>query len=361
MSTLFYLLIALLLLGILITIHEFGHFITARLCGIAVREYAIGMGPKLISRTSKKTGTVFSLRALPLGGFCSFYGEDDIEGKEQEDPRAFGKAAVWKRMLTVLMGPGMNFLLAFVVLFLWFAIGGVQTATEVQPFIISVDAEGPAAESGLQEGDLLLRVNGETAGGASLDGVMAIITAWKEGDAPLALDVQRGDEELTLKMTPFYDEELGRYRVGVTLGGRVIGTERTAVSIGDALRYSWDNCVYAGGTILRALRALVTTGEGLDQTSGPIGVVSLVSEEVRAGGFEAFLNLLVVISINLGIMNLLPIPGLDGSRFLFLVLEAIRRKPLPAKREAMVNMVGMALLLALMVFFTYKDIAKLLQ
>ena len=359
MSTIFYLLIALLLLGILITIHEFGHFITARLCGIAVREYAIGMGPKLISRTSKKTGTVFSLRALPLGGFCSFYGEDDVEGSEQDDPRAFGKAAVWKRMLTVLMGPGMNFLLAFVVLFAWFAIGGVQTATRVQPCILQVEENGPAAAGGLLSGDIILSVNGEGTEKESLDDTMALISAWKEGDAPLALTLERAGEVTQASVTPFYDAELGRYRLGVTIGARVAASERMPVSLGEAIRCSWEQCTYAGGMILRALRNLVTTGEGLEDTSGPVGVVTLVSQEVRAGGFEAFLNMLVVISINLGIMNLLPIPGLDGSRFLFLVLEAIRRKPIPARREAIVHLAGMALLFAAMIFFTYRDIVKL--
>ena len=133
------------------------------------------------------------------------------------------------------------------------------------------------------------------------------------------------------------------------------------MTFGDSVVSSWNNCVYAGGVIFNALKNLVTTGEGFNQTSGPVGVISEVSKEVRQGGFERFINLLVVLSINLGMMNLLPIPGLDGSRFLFMVLEAIRRKPVPPKKEAMVHLAGYVLLFGLMIFFTFKDVIRLFQ
>ena len=149
-------LVALLLLGILITVHEFGHYIFARMTGIEVMEFAIGFGPKIVGWTGK-SGTKFALRCIPLGGYCAFYGEDDVEGKATNDPRAFGKQPVWKRMLSVLMGPGMNFLLPLVVLVLYFWIGGV-TGTEA--LVADVEQGGPAYTAGLQAGDIILDVNG---------------------------------------------------------------------------------------------------------------------------------------------------------------------------------------------------------
>ena len=348
-----YVLIAILLLGILVVAHEFGHFMAARMTGIEVMEFAVGFGPKILSRTSKKTGTKFSLRVIPLGGFCAFYGEDDATGKTKNDPRAYGKQSVWKRMFTVLMGPMMNFILAFVVAAVYIFCTGTA---DVEPYLMDVEPGGPAQIAGLQAGDVIAEVNGINM----LDGTMETLLGAIDGAEELTLTVRRGEETLTIPCTPFWDEASGQYRIGITVSSRYTGAYRP-VSLGAAIGQSWDTCVYAGGMILNAVGALVTRGEGLDQTSGPVGVVSLVSQEVRTYGFDAFINLLVVISINLGIMNLLPIPGLDGSRFLFMVVEAIRRKPVPQEKEAMVHLVGMLFLFGLMIFFTFRDVMNLFR
>jgi len=355
-----YILIALLLLGILITVHEWGHFIAARLTGIQVSEFAIGMGPKLFGWQSKKYATVFSLRAIPVGGFCAFYGEDDLSGKHIGDSWAFGNQAVWKRILTVAMGPMMNFVLAFVVTMLFFWIGGVNEVTGVDPYIHQVAAAGPAYSAELQDGDIIESVNGMSVLDGTTDTLLNAISAYQEGDAPLRMVVRRGNETFETEMTPFWDEAEGKYRVGVTIGGRYRTTHRPC-GLGEAIGESWSTCVYAGGMIINALKDLVTTGAGLEQTSGPVGVVSMVSQEVAIGGFEAFLNYLVVISINLGIMNLLPIPGLDGSRLIFLIIEAIRRKPIAPQKEAIVHLIGMIFLFGLMIFFTFKDVMNLFR
>ena len=170
--------------------------------------------------------------------------------------------------------------------------------------------------------------------------------------------IRRGEETLRTEMTPVWDEQEKKMRIGVTIGG-VYRTEQRRVSFGEGIAESWKLCVNASGAILGALKDLVTTGKGLDQTSGPVGIVSLVSSEVREGGFSAFIQLLVLISINLGLMNLLPIPGLDGSRLVFGLVEVIRRKPVPPEKEAMVHLVGMVFLFAVMIFFTFKDIMRL--
>ena len=330
---------AILLLGILITMHELGHFLAARACGIAVREYSIGFGPQLFHRTAK-SGTEFSIRVIPMGGYCAFYGEDTTDEQSLADPRAFAKQAVWKRMITGLMGPGMNFLLAF------------------------------AVAAGLTAGDQVIEIDGVNLVDTSLETFTEAISAYQEGSSPLQLSVIRGSENLQLSLTPFYDEELDRYRFGISVStstrttvgadGRVHVITRPATLV-QAASIAWNNCTYAGTAMVTALKNLVTRGEGLDQTSGPVGIVSMVSSEVRTGGMDAFINLLILISINLGIMNLLPIPGLDGSRFLFQVLEVIRRKPIPPEKEAVVHLAGFVLLFSLMIFFTYRDIMNLIR
>ena len=353
-----YVLIAILLLGILVTVHEAGHFFAARMTGIAVTEFAIGFGPKLVSWKSRKHETVFSIRVIPFGGFCAFVGEDDVEGTHKDDPRAFNRQKVWKRMLTVIMGPAMNLVLAFVVAAVYFWVGGVGVVTGIDPYIVEVAGTGPAYEAGLQDGDVIVQINGMDMLDGTTDTLLNAIGSYQDGDEPLHMSIRRGEEIFETDMTPFWDEAEGKYRVGVTIGG-VYRVEMQKIGLAASMKQSWNTCVYASGMILDALRALVTTGEGLDQTSGPVGVVSTVSQQVRVGGFEAFINLLVVISINLGIMNALPIPGLDGSRFLFMVVEAIRRKPVPPEKEARVHLVGMMFLFAVMIFFTVRDVLNL--
>lgn len=354
-----YIIIALLLLGILVTIHEAGHFLAARLTGIPVSEFAIGMGPKLLGWHSKKHDTQFSLRLIPVGGYCAFVGEDDVDGSHADQAFAFNNQPVWKRLLTVFSGPLMNFVLAFVVLVLFYWIGGVSEVTGIDHFI-KVSAAGPAYSAGLQDNDVIAAVNGVNTLDGTTDTLVNAIASYQAGDAPLHLTILRGEETFETDLTPFWDEEEGRYRIGITVQG-YYRTAHSACSLGEAISYSWGSCVYASGAIVDSLKGLITTGEGLDQVSGPVGIVSMVSSEVEARGLDAFINYLVVISINLGIMNLLPIPGLDGSRLVFLLIEAIRRKPVPPKKEAMVHLIGMGALMLLMVVLVFKDVIQLFQ
>lgn len=355
--TLFYVLIAILLVGVLIVVHEAGHFWAARLTGIAVREFSVGFGPKIVGWKSHKHDTCFSIRAIPMGGYCSFYGEDDTTGEHQDDPRAFGRQNVWKRIFSVLMGPGMNLILAFVVMVLYFSIAGGAVLDDV-PSMVQISAGSPAEAAGIQVGDVVAEVNGQDVLDGTTDTLLEALGSYQEGDAPLHLVIQRGEETVEADVTPLWNEAEGRYLMGVSIG---YGYTMQPMSIGRAIGASWDNCVYASGMILRLLKGLVTTGEGLENTSGIVGAVSAVSQQVQTGGFDAFVNALVMLSINLGVMNMLPIPGLDGSRFLFLVLEVIRRKPVKPEREAMVHLIGMVFLFGVMIFFTYRDVLNLLR
>ncbi len=341
-----YVLIGILLLGILVAAHEFGHFIAARLCGIDVMEFAVGMGPRVFGWAGKR-GTKFSLRCIPLGGFCAFYGEDDAEGKTKDDPRAYHKQKVWRRLITVASGPMMNFVLAFVVAVGFYAAVGLPAASNT---IAEVSADRPAAVAGLLPGDAIIGVNGVAMG----DDIAAIQNALNVQGNPVDVTVRRGSEEITLTMTPAWDEEYQRYMIGITFG-----TEQVRLPIGLSVAAGWDYCVRAGSAVFEALGGLFTSEEIRDSVSGPVGAVAVVADAVKSDGFEAFISLLVMISVNLGIMNLLPIPGLDGSRIVFHAVEAVRGKPVKPEKEAMVHLIGMVFLLGLMIFFTFKDVIRI--
>jgi len=353
-----YILLAILLLAILVTIHEFGHFLAARLMKIDVTEFSIGFGPRLLGWNSKKYETKFSVRAIPLGGYCAFYGEDDTKGITRDDPRAFPNQNVWRRLFVILMGPMMNFVLAFVVATVFYWVNGVSTVTGIDPYIAEVMAAGPAYSAGMQPGDMVTEINGKNMLDGTMETLLDTIADWKEGEEPLKMTIRRNGETVTAEMTPVWDEQEKKMRIGVTIGG-VYRTEMKPVTFLGGFENSWGLCVNASGAILGALKDLVTTGKGLDQTSGPVGIVSMVSSEVKEGGFSAFVQLLVLISINLGLMNLLPIPGLDGSRLVFGLVEVIRGKPVPPEKEAVVHLVGMVFLFAVMIFFTFKDVMRL--
>ena len=350
--TILYVLLAILLLGILIMVHEFGHFAVARLCGIAVKEFSLGFGPVIWQHKSKKSDTTFSIRPIPMGGYCMFYGntDDDPNGSTKDDPRNYNKAPVWKRMLSVLAGPGMNFVLAFVVSI---ALMGVYGAVATTPVVQEVEAGMPAAEAGLQAGDIFVRVNQTEVENGTVQDVSNAIGA-DASSAPVEITVLRDGQEQTFTVTPQYDSELERYRVGVTIAQ---GYEKMPAS--SILPSAWSLCKQASVAIVESLGKLFTTGEGLNDAAGPVGVVSLVAQQTQQGGFEIYLYLLVIISINLGLMNLIPIPGLDGSRLIFMIIEAIRRKPVNQKIEAGVHLCGYVLLFGLMIFFTFKDVLRL--
>ncbi len=349
--TVLYVLLAILLLGVLIIAHEAGHFLAARATGIAVKEFSVGFGPKLIQRKGKKTDTLFTLRAIPMGGYCMFYGDtdDDPNGEAADDPRNYSKAPVWKRIISVISGPLMNFVLAFLVTIVMMACYGVALST---PYINQVEADMPAAEAGLLAEDEFVRINGVELADQTTQQVSDAIDA--AGASPMQITVLRDGEEQTFTVTPVYDEALARYRVGVGISMR-----QSPLPAAQILPATFDYMGYASGAILNALGKLITTGEGLNETAGPIGAVQLVAEQTQRYGLEMFLNLMVVISINLGLFNLIPIPGLDGARIVFMLIEAIRRKPVSQKVEAGVHLGGYVLLIGLMLFFTVKDIGRI--
>ena len=343
-----YILIAILMLGFIVTVHEFGHYIVGRLCGIGIIEFAVGMGPKLLS--FKRKGIIYSLRAIPLGGFCSFVGEDD----NNPAPNAMNNQPVWKRFLTVLAGPGMNFILAF--LFCAILLTSFIIA-DYQPRITYIYEDMPAAESVLQTGDVIAEINSVPVSydGAGVNTIHEVISAAAEGE-PLQLLILRDGEKIPVALLPelITDEATGESRImmGVAFGGRTY-------TIPEALRSSCGYMVEFTGMMLESLKDLVFHGTGADEMMGPVGIISFVSDQVSSDTLYAIVNLIFVLSLNIGIMNLLPLPALDGGRLVFLVIEAIRRKPIPPEKEGMVHAAGLGLLLMLIVFITYKDVIRL--
>ena len=335
-----YVLLALLLLGVLIMAHEAGHFWAARATGLAVQEFAMGMGPLLAKWKSKK-GTQFSLRLLPIGGFCQFYGEDE----DVNDPRAFNNQPVWKRAATVICGPLMNFVVALLVIVIYLsAVGLVASVPRVG------EVEANAAAAGLMAGDTLLAVNGHAG---DIDKVIAEI-AGSNGEA-VTLRVERNGSEIDLTVTPFYDEALSRYRVGFTFA-----QERVRMPLTQSIPFSVTYNIESVRLIGQTLKNLVFKGEGVSDVTGPVGTVYVIQEVTQQGGIDMYLELLALISVNLGVMNLLPIPGLDGSRLLFLAAEGIRRKPVRRELEGAIHGAGFILLMGLMLVLTYKDIMQIL-
>ena len=335
-----YVVLALVLLGVLIIAHEFGHFLAARLCGIEVVEFSMGMGPLLLKKRSRR-GTQFSVRLLPIGGFCQFYGEDE----ERDDPRAFNRQKLWKRALTVASGPLMNFLIAIVVIALYMSLLGLES---IVPRVAEI--EEPAMSAGLEVGDEIISVNGQQV---SDTGMIAQAISQSAGKT-VELVVLREGEFVELSIEPFLDEELGRYRVGMTFA-----VERVRVPLPKSVPFA---CAYGAESvraILDALVGILSSGQGADQVTGPVGTVAGISDMTQEGGIDVYLQLLAMVSVNLGVMNLLPIPGLDGSRLLFLLAEAIRRKPVRRELEGAFHAAGLILLMGLMVVLTYKDIVQI--
>lgn len=348
-----YVLLGIVLLGVLIMVHEFGHFIAARLTGIEVKEFSIGFGPKLWQRKSKKHDTVFSLRPIPLGGYCMFYGDtdDDPDGtKSADDPRAYATQPVWKRLLTIFCGPLMNFVLAFVV-----TLGLLlsYTACDPTPYISSVESAMPAEAAGLKAGDYFVSIGDTTfTDKSTVSEVSEAINALGTDDA-VPVVVRRGGEQLTLNVRPMYDTALARYRLGVSL------SQRLRVAPDQVLPATFRTLGNASVAVLKGLKAVFTTSQGFNQAAGPIGTVQLVAESTQQGGADTFFNLMILISVNLGLFNLIPIPGLDGARLIFLLIEAIRRKPVSQKIEAGVHLSGYVLLLGLMVVLLFKDVGRI--
>ena len=337
-------LIAILIFGLLILIHEGGHYLFARLFHVTVNEFAIGMGPKILSHTSKKTGIVYSLRLLPFGGFVSMAGEDE----ECDDENAFCKKPVWQRMIITAAGAAMNLITGILVMGILIAAAKSLPSTVIYQFT----EDNISAQSGLMAEDRITAVEGTAVHTAN----ELVYEVMRKGIEPIDITVRRNGETILLKdvVFPTITES------GETFGNidfYVYSEAKTPLNI---LKHAVFRSASTIKMIWESLFDLISGRYGLGAVSGPVAVTGAMSE-AAASGIDDLVYLAVVISMNLGIMNLLPLPALDGGRLVFQLIEAVFRRPVPRHIEAYVHFAGIMLLMALMVVITFKDIFTLIK
>lgn len=340
-------LVALLFFSIFIMIHELGHFLVAKAVGIHAEEFSIGMGPRLLRIPGKKTE--YSFRALPIGGYVRFLGEDEASN----DPRAFNNAKVWKRFLVIVAGPVMNILLAVLLLSIALSSFGIHVSN--QPVIESVISGYPAEQVGLQADDRIIAVGDVNVSG--LEDSMAverIQTFIREnGPKPFTITIQRSDQTLSFDVIPSLDEVNNRWQIGFYFKPNI-----RRVNFFQAIGISFVETFRIIGAMFIMLRDLIFTGKGLGDVMGPVGIVSEIGRAAKAG-IQRLLELGIIITINLGIMNLIPFPALDGGRLILLIVEGVRRKPIDRNKEGYFHLIGFILLMILMIIVTYKDILRI--
>lgn len=338
--------VALIVFSIIILFHEFGHFLLAKKNGVGVTEFALGMGPILFS--FKRGETVYALKALPLGGSCSMVGEDTDETGDN----SFNSKGVWQRFSVIAAGPVFNFILAFVFAVILVSIVGFDT-----PVVYKVEEGGPAWEAGIRDGDVIQSVNGKKV---HMYKEFRIEVLMNSGGAPMEMVLSRNGSTYGTTVTPELGSD-GTYKIQI-YGGQY---ERTGVL--DTLKYSVFEVRYWITTTVRSLGMLITGQVSANDLSGPVGIVDMIDDtyqEARSYGWlDVLLNMMnicILLSANLGVVNLLPIPALDGGRLVFIILEMLRGKPVDPEKEGMVHMAGMAALMTLMLFVLFNDIRNLL-
>ncbi len=336
--------IAIVLFGILVFIHELGHFIAAIKCGITVKEFSIGMGPAILKH--ERNGILYSIRALPIGGFCDMEGENDDGNNEG----SFNSKPIWQRMIVVLAGVAMNLLLGFVLMIMIISSQEKMASTTIDKFL---KEDATSKTTGLMENDRF----------ASIDGYKIlvdndIIFAISTNKGPYDIEVYRNNSKVMLKNVEFETKDNE-----ILIDFRVKPIEKNPITILDqALKKTMSDIK----VVWYSLFGMISGKLNMSDMSGPVGIVSIVGSAVNEGlkeniyqGARNVISLMIILTINLGVLNLLPVPALDGGRFIFLIIEAIRKKPINRKCEMIINTIGFALFLLLMVFITFSDIMKL--
>ncbi len=345
--------VAILVFGLIVLIHELGHFLFAKMNKIAVVEFSIGMGPRLLH--FKKGETTYSIKLLPLGGSCMMLGEDE----ENPDERAFQNRSIPARMSVIAAGPIFNFILAFLLSLVLVGMSGYDIT-----YIKEVTEGSPAYEAGMRSGDKLLKINGEKV---SMYQEYILYKLMKPDDKMNQVefsrtDPQTGSQEIqTVSVTPQYSEESKKYLIGILIAPE----NKKAANAGDLVKHGYMEMEYDVKLTVKSLGMLFTGKASVNDLSGPVGIVVMIDDSVKAGltvsVVAALMNVIsmcILLSANLGVMNLLPIPALDGGRLLFLIIEAIRGKRMDPEKEGLVNMISMAALMALMIFVVFNDISR---
>ena len=350
MTKVLYVILAILIFGLLIFIHEGGHFFFARLFKVTVKEFAIGMGPSLFTKKSKKSGISYSVRLLPFGGFVSMEGEDEVS----DDPNAFNKKPVWQRIIIVAAGALTNIIVGILVMTVV-----VCTSKTLGTTIVANVPEGTATyEAGLQQYDEITEIDGKKVHISD----ELLYQIMRRGIEPIDITVLRDGKEIVFEDITFPTEVVdGALFASADFG--VYGIAKKDYTLPLILKHSFFRSTYTVTMIWESLYDLVTGRYGVDAVSGPVGVTETLTDaidnDVKTGS-NSFIYMAVVISMNLGVMNLLPLPALDGGRLVFLIIEAIRRKPLKAEIEGYIHFAGIVILMLLMVLICIKDVVKII-
>lgn len=401
--TIWYILLAILGLSVLVITHELGHYLMGKWLGFTITEFSVGLGPKIFGIKGKETE--FTLRALPIGGSCRFFGEDgkdededkkhpeafeDSEPEERSedgpkapDPRLFSSKPAWKRFLVVLAGPLTNILTCVVLCFVMLIGADVLLEQSKEAYLVveTVDENGPAEKAGMQPGDVLLSIN-DTAltdaealdaamQAASMDGMTVTVLRGAaveenntiEGHLTTTETAVKDGTVETLTFGSLLDQKTGNKRMQISyrmLPNRQV-TEK--YSVWKAAYMAFPETWELGKLIYKSLGMLITGQASCGDVTGVVGTVDFVSDAMAQSGsaseaWELFLWFMALIAVNLGIINLLPLPALDGGRLVFIIVEMIRRKPVPPEKEGMVHLIGMIVLLLLMLALTVSDIIR---
>ncbi len=344
------LILFLLILGIIVLVHEFGHFLFAKLSHTYVYEFAIGMGKKLFSFRRKNDETEYSIRLIPIGGFNQIAGENgDLEDNDIPKEKMMNHKSFWQRFLILFAGPGFNFILTFVVLFISALIFG---STTTKAIVGKVGTDYPAYEAGIREGDTILAINNKKV--SSWDKAIIIIQTNLGKDLDFKIKNSSGEIK-NIKVSPLEEKD----SEGNTSYVYGVGKDNTVKrGLGSSLEYAFDKTGSLFQVMIYTVKSLFTGGVSVNDLSGPVGIYTIVGEQAK-GGVENLLYLLAYLSINVGVINLIPFPAFDGGRILFLIIEKIIRKPLNPKIESTVNAIGFMLLMLLMLFVTCHDIFNL--
>lgn len=335
-------LVAVLFFGFVITIHEFGHFIAAKLSGIKVDEFAIGMGPSVLKFGKKETK--YSLRLFPIGGYVSMEGEDE----ESDDERAFNNKPVYKKFSVVAAGAFMNLLLGLILVGILVTQQNLIGTTTIAAF----SENATSVNYGLQPGDKVLKVNGNrTFSSMDISFLMG-----RDEDGIIDFEVERNGEKVELDGVKFQTRQENGVNF-ITYDFSLYGVKKTFFNV---IRESFLQTVSIARLVWLSLFDIVTGRYGLSQLAGPVGTVGVIAD-VASTGIKNLINIFAFISINIGVFNLLPLPALDGGRMFFLLVEGIRRKPINPKYEGYVHGAGLIILLVFMVVVTFNDILNLIK
>lgn len=356
-STIFPIVLSILVFSILVIVHEFGHFILAKKNGIKVEEFAVGMGPLVFSK--QRGETLYSVRAFPIGGFCRMLGEDD----GCTDKQSFNNKGVLAKISVVVAGPFMNFIFAFILMFILLCSDGF-----VSPIVSNLSEGYPGAEAGIMEGDRIVSIDGQRI---SVYQDLQLIMMVNKGEE-INVVVERNGEKHSFNVIPKLSPETGTYIIGFTPTGSlgmfakdVEGFEHA--NFFETIVMSFKTVVYSVKSAVVGFVRIFTFNVSKDEISGPIGIIKVIGDSYEVGLKESLwmaiknmMYLAAFLSANLGALNLFPIPAMDGGRLVFLFIEGIRGKPINPEKEGMVHFMGFVLLMAFMVFIAYNDISRLI-